>query len=505
MPRKDLTLAEKITVLDQIKSHPPNTTHRQLAVITGVPKSTIARLIQQQDKLREEWALCEGQQGTSQKRKREGKNPDVEKALNQWFSVVTGRGVRVSGPMLKNKSEELAKKLGHRDFKATDGWLSRWKCRHHIQFKKTHGEKSGSDALNAEAWKSTKLPDLLQKFCADDIYNADETGLFYRAILSGTKKAIDRITVLCCSNMSGTDKKKLLVIGKSVKPRCFKGLRMDSLPIEYYANKNAWMTSDIFKNWLMSWDMELQRKSRKVLLLVDNCAAYPNVECLKNIQLEFLPASRTYLVQPMDMGIIKKLKTLYRRKLVNHILEAIEENLLTSSATAKEVCARVNLLHAIQFVTDSWREISSKTIQNCFALCGFKHSGFEMTEMAGSENETISVLEQVGNCEEFEGINNHLECYNENEDLEDAIVESIVSIHQGRKYEDEESDQDDTSEPELVTTQDARKFIVGLQRYFMQEGNEGSPLSALSVCADFVHLQSIKRKRLRTLDEFLRR
>jgi hypothetical protein len=92
--------------------------------------------------------------------------------------------------------------------------------------------------------------------------------------LLASKKAMNRITVLCCSNMSGTDKKKLLVIGKSAKPRCFKGLKMDSLPVEYYANKNAWMTSEIFKKWLMRWDVELQRKLRKVLIL-DICTAHP--------------------------------------------------------------------------------------------------------------------------------------------------------------------------------------------------------------------------------------
>jgi hypothetical protein len=37
-----------------------------------------------------------------------------------------------------------------------------------------------------------------------------------------------------------------------------------------------------------------------------------------------------------------------------------------------------------------------------------------------------------------------------------------------------------------VTRQDARKFVDRLRRYFMQEGNEGSPLSALDICADFV-------------------
>jgi hypothetical protein len=43
-----------------------------------------------------------------------------------------------------------------------------------------------------------------------------------------------------------------------------------------------------------------------------------------------------------------------------------------------------------------------------------------------------------------------------------------------------------------MTNQDARRFIAGLRLYFMQEGNEDSPTSALETCANFVQLQSIK-------------
>jgi hypothetical protein len=61
------------------------------------------------------------------------------------------------------------------------------------------------------------------------------------------------------------------------------------------------------------------------------------------------------------------------------------------------------------------------------------------------------------------------------------------------------------TEHERVTNQDGRKFIAGLWLYFMQEGNEGSPISALETCADFVQLQSIKRTRQGTLYQFLQR
>jgi hypothetical protein len=56
-----------------------------------------------------------------------------------------------------------------------------------------------------------------------------------------------------------------------------------------------------------------------------------------------------------------------------------------------------------------------------------------------------------------------------------------------------------------VTNQDVRKFTAWLWLNSMQEGNEGSPISALETCADFVHLQSINRTRQGTLDRFLKR
>lgn len=125
MPRNELTLGDKIALIDQIKSYPPKTSTRQIALLTGVPKSTISRVINQQEKLLEQWALG----GKSKKRNRLGKNPDVENALSEWFSTVSNHGVRRNIPNLRAKAEELALNLGHTGFKATNGWVSRWKAR----------------------------------------------------------------------------------------------------------------------------------------------------------------------------------------------------------------------------------------------------------------------------------------------------------------------------------------------------------------------------------------
>jgi hypothetical protein len=110
-------------------------------------------------------------------------------------------------------------------------------------------------------------------------------------------------------------------------------------------------------------------------------------------------------------------------------------------------------------------------------------------------------MHPVGNYEEFSCIDNSPQCYDENEDCEETIVERIAAKHQ-MTSEDQEADED-MAERERVNIQDARTFIAGLRLYFMQKGNEGSPISALETCADFVRLQSVKRTWQGILDESL--
>ena len=46
MPQKELTIAERAVVLRKIREQPPNISHRQLAEITGVPRTTLAQILQ---------------------------------------------------------------------------------------------------------------------------------------------------------------------------------------------------------------------------------------------------------------------------------------------------------------------------------------------------------------------------------------------------------------------------------------------------------------------------
>ena len=70
------------------------------------------------------------------------------------------------------------------------------------------------------------------------------------------KLSKERVTVLVGANMSGSEKRKLLIIGKSKNPRCFKHVK--NLPVEYDVNKKAWMSSEIFTRIIRDWDSELR-------------------------------------------------------------------------------------------------------------------------------------------------------------------------------------------------------------------------------------------------------
>jgi hypothetical protein len=66
------------------------------------------------------------------------------------------------------------------------------------------------------------------------------------------------------------------------------------------------------------------KKKRKILLLVDNCPAHPHIQDLSNIKLVFLPPNATSVLQPMDIGIIKRFKGYYRRFLVLQLIDQRE-------------------------------------------------------------------------------------------------------------------------------------------------------------------------------------
>ena len=184
----------------------------------------------------------------------------------------------------------------------------------------------------------------------------------------GVKVAEDRLIVLVWNNMAGL-KSRLLVIGKSKQPRCFKNVK--TFPREYRSSRNAWMTSQIWTNWLQNWDLQLCKENQKILLLVDNCSAHAGVP-LKQIQMTFVPPNTRSLNQPCDMRAIRVLKACARHKIRCRIIEKINDSVEGDSKTANDIANEISVLDAMHILATSWAKVTAKCIQSCWGKAKFK-------------------------------------------------------------------------------------------------------------------------------------
>ncbi|GFO19324.1 tigger transposable element-derived protein 4-like [Plakobranchus ocellatus] len=96
-----------------------------------------------------------------------------------------------------------------------------------------------------------------------------------------------------------------------------------NLPVEYTANKKAWMTGAIFENWLRKLDRKFLLQGRSIAMVMDNCPAHPNVDDLRSIKFVFLLPNTTSYLQPCDQGIINSFKHCYNSRTIRKYLDHI--------------------------------------------------------------------------------------------------------------------------------------------------------------------------------------
>lgn len=167
-------------------------------------------------------------------RLRYGKYPILELILAEWIRRVRASRAKISLSLpviqakakgifhlLKNHPDtSLSSKHSNSDeFKASPRWFYGFLERHGINKKNLHGE-AGSIPLEEINRVRAKYQLFLRQFPLEDIFNADEFGLFYRSgpsvtyspgsnAESGLKESKERITVLAACSALG-EKKCLL-------------------------------------------------------------------------------------------------------------------------------------------------------------------------------------------------------------------------------------------------------------------------------------------------------
>ncbi|XP_025197548.1 jerky protein homolog-like [Melanaphis sacchari] len=341
------------------------------------------------------------------------------------------------------KAIAMNKKLnGDTNFKASIGWLDKFKFCHGIRQLDISGKKLSTNCtVVAKFKKQFKFKIQSQfKLAREQVYNCDETGLNWKALpqkklASFTEKTAPsfkvqkyRITAIICANATGNHRLSLLVIGKSKKPRPFKNLNLNSLSVNYYAQKSAWMDQTIFTNWfhkvlVSQVKIHLAEKQllQKPLLLMDNAPTHPSGELKNddsNITCLFFPENTTPLLQPMDQVIIENMKRRYRKSLIESVLSSED------AIGIKEFWKNYNIKDAIFNVANAWADLSVPNLMN-----GWNKLWPEITPFESEEFDTVSVEGIVQLCN---GLNSEIlstkEVLDWLEKVDDDVEDSVLDL-----------------------------------------------------------------------------
>ncbi|GFU91582.1 tigger transposable element-derived protein 1 [Trichonephila clavipes] len=278
---------------------------------------------------------------------------------------------------MKQSEPSTSTSQAGKEFSASKGWLTRFLKRNALYNIKITGESATADEGAAKIFPE-ELAKIIEDgdYSADQVFNADETGLYWKKLpnrtyiakdektASGHKASKDRVTLLLCSNASGDRMLKPLLINKYLRPRALKGKDLKQLPVHWMANPKAWMTTAIFTEWFNNCfvpEVEAYMKEKsldfKVLLIVGNAVSHPQLEH-PNVQLVFLPPNTTSLIQPLDQGIIATFKKYYIKTMYKFLLNKLENE----SLTVKDVWKLFSIFDCLIHVASASAQIRRRTL-----------------------------------------------------------------------------------------------------------------------------------------------
>ncbi|XP_070503737.1 jerky protein homolog-like [Chironomus tepperi] len=412
--RVSLTIEKKIEIINR---HEKGETQRSLAQEFNVGRTTICDILKRKYKFFKFMSMNADKTENLKRRRtlRRTVHKELENKLLEWYNEIRERGSFVSGPMIAQKAQEYHKELGYTDnFSASNGWLDRFKVRNGIKLCGLREVRTESDENAVGPFKS-ELESLAQWYnlSLEQVYNADETDLFWKMLpnpesdLNEVKASVrayrERMTVLCCSNATGSHKLPLVCIGRGKKSRTFTSHEIKMMPVSYYSQETAWMDNEIFKNWFHSQFVPSVREHLRsiglpetAILLIDRNPSHPNDQHLRSEDnfffVQYFPPKVKTLVQPMEQGLIRDMKLHYRYEL---LIELINKNL-----SINDFHKQLSIKDAIRLIADSWNAITPENVQRCFSKIfplPDGHQSFEST-VPTAEN-FMDLIKKIPECE----------------------------------------------------------------------------------------------------------
>jgi hypothetical protein len=186
--RENATLAQRIEILDWHNKNGRKQTATAEHFAPKYPNLTIKQplissWVKDEAKWRQQWEQTNKGVDRTAKRVRQTEHPEVSEMMDLWVSKAMSDGILLTGEVLRQKWNAFTDLVGIPEderLKLSNGWLSRFKERNGLKEMRRHGEAGSAHADSVEKERK-RIQELIEEhgYKLRDIFNMDETGLFY--------------------------------------------------------------------------------------------------------------------------------------------------------------------------------------------------------------------------------------------------------------------------------------------------------------------------------------
>ncbi|KAJ8932571.1 hypothetical protein NQ318_007620, partial [Aromia moschata] len=172
-----LTISQKMEILKQFEKNKSSVA--ALAKTYNIGKQTVRDIVKKKAKLQSFVAKADSANAISDRKSLKGSTfRGLDDAMTRWFLQKRSEGFQFAGPMCSRQ----AQKISRAETSASSGWLHRFKKRHGIRQVAIQGEKLSADDV-AMVEFCYDLENLITEhdLKPEQVYNAEETGLFWKA------------------------------------------------------------------------------------------------------------------------------------------------------------------------------------------------------------------------------------------------------------------------------------------------------------------------------------
>ena len=148
-----------------------------------IKQPLVSKWVKNEEYWRKQWEDCSGESTRQAKRVRQTIHPEVTEMMELWVSKAMQARVLVTGEVLRQKWKHFADLAGIPEderLNLSEGWLTRFKERNGLKQLARYGEAASANPEHV-IQERQRVQELIQTsgYRSKDIFNMDETGLFY--------------------------------------------------------------------------------------------------------------------------------------------------------------------------------------------------------------------------------------------------------------------------------------------------------------------------------------